>query len=103
MTIGITVFILYNVTKNLREAINILLQGVPQHISIENVKRGLIGLALAGAVLWLLTMPLVMARFHLFSPVALILNAVLWLPMSISLLSGFGVLTFGTICPPLGH
>jgi len=41
MTLGITVFILYNVTKNLKEAVNILLQGVPQHISIENVKREL--------------------------------------------------------------
>ena len=41
MTMGITVFILYNVTKNLKEAVNILLQGVPQHISIENVKREL--------------------------------------------------------------
>jgi cobalt-zinc-cadmium efflux system protein len=39
MTIGLTVFIIYNVTKNLREAINILLQGVPKHINLEAVKR----------------------------------------------------------------
>lgn len=39
MTIGLTAFILYNVTKNLREAINILLQGVPKHINLEAVKR----------------------------------------------------------------
>jgi cobalt-zinc-cadmium efflux system protein len=35
------VFILYNVTKNLREALNILLEGVPQHISLDEVKREL--------------------------------------------------------------
>jgi cobalt-zinc-cadmium efflux system protein len=39
MTIGLTAFILYNVTKNLKEAINILLQGVPKHINLEAVKR----------------------------------------------------------------
>jgi cobalt-zinc-cadmium efflux system protein len=41
MTIGLTVFILYNVTKNLKEAINILLQGVPKHINLEAVKQDL--------------------------------------------------------------
>ncbi len=39
MTIALTAFILYNVTKNLREAINILLQGVPKHINLEAVKN----------------------------------------------------------------
>ncbi len=39
MTIGLTVFIIYNVTKNLRETINILLQGVPEHINLEGVKK----------------------------------------------------------------
>lgn len=39
LTLGLTVFILYNVSKNLREAVNILLQGVPKHINIEVVQR----------------------------------------------------------------
>ncbi|MBA7680738.1 MAG: cation transporter [Candidatus Bathyarchaeum sp.] len=39
MTIGLTAFIIYNVTKSLREAINILLQGVPKHINLEAVKQ----------------------------------------------------------------
>ncbi|MGB9841898.1 MAG: cation diffusion facilitator family transporter [Candidatus Bathyarchaeales archaeon] len=39
LTVGLTAFILYGVTKNLREAINILLQGVPKHINIDAVKR----------------------------------------------------------------
>jgi cobalt-zinc-cadmium efflux system protein len=41
MTLGLTVFILYNVSKNLKEAVNILLEGVPKHININEVKRDL--------------------------------------------------------------
>jgi cobalt-zinc-cadmium efflux system protein len=44
ITIFLTSFILYNVTKNLKEAFNILLQGVPQHIDIEAVKRDLLAI-----------------------------------------------------------
>jgi cobalt-zinc-cadmium efflux system protein len=44
MTVGLTVFILYNVSKNLREAINILLQGVPKHINLEAVKEDIKGI-----------------------------------------------------------
>ena len=39
LTVGLTVFIIYNVTKSLREAINILMQGVPRHINLEAVKK----------------------------------------------------------------
>jgi len=39
MTVALTIFILYNVIKNIREAINILLQGVPEHINLESVKQ----------------------------------------------------------------
>ena len=41
LTIGLTVFILYNVTTSLREAINILMQGVPKHINLDDVKKDL--------------------------------------------------------------
>ncbi len=59
-------------------------------------------LALVSATVWLLTLPLVMARFHVFTPVAVLLNTVLWIPMVIALSSGFGVLLFGWLLPPLG-
>ena len=38
MTIGLTLFITFNVTKSLKEAINILMQGVPKHINLQKVK-----------------------------------------------------------------
>ena len=41
ITVGLTAFILLNVTKNLKEAISILLQGVPKHINLEAVKQDL--------------------------------------------------------------
>jgi cobalt-zinc-cadmium efflux system protein len=44
MTLGLTVFILYNVSKNLKEAVNILMEGVPEHIHIDEVKRDLLAI-----------------------------------------------------------
>jgi cobalt-zinc-cadmium efflux system protein len=48
LTVGLTVFILYNVTQNLKEAFNILMQGVPKHINLEAVKKDL--LAIKGVI-----------------------------------------------------
>jgi len=47
-------------------------------------------------------LPLVMARFNLFTPIALLLNTILCLPMAFSLIFGFATLVFGTLIPPIG-
>jgi len=60
-------------------------------------------LALVSATIWLLAMPLVMARFHLFNPVAVLLNTVAWLPMACGLMSGFALLIVGDLLPPLAY
>jgi competence protein ComEC len=60
-------------------------------------------LVLVSAVIWLLTLPLVMARFHLLTPTAIVLNTLLWLPMAVALMTGFATLVFGVLFPPLGH
>jgi cobalt-zinc-cadmium efflux system protein len=39
LTVALTAFILYNVAQSLREAVSILLQGVPKHINLEAVKK----------------------------------------------------------------
>jgi cobalt-zinc-cadmium efflux system protein len=44
MTIGYTLFILWGVSKNLKENINILLQGVPSHIDLNHIQEGLLKL-----------------------------------------------------------
>lgn len=48
-------------------------------------------------VVWALTLPLVWARFHVVSPVAVALGAVLWLPVTVAMWAGFGLLTTGWI------
>lgn len=39
LSIGITLYILYNVIKNLKEILNIFLQGVPEDLSIEEIEE----------------------------------------------------------------
>jgi competence protein ComEC len=56
-----------------------------------------------GIAIWLVTTPLVMARFHIFSPVAMVMNAILWVPLAVGLLSGFALLFCGTFFPPLAN
>ncbi len=51
---------------------------------------------------WLVTLPLVMARFHLFSPAALVVGTVLWAPMAAALWTGFGLLAVGAWLPGAG-
>ena len=58
-------------------------------------------LSLIGAAIWLLTLPLAMARFHLASPSALLLNTLLWLPMTLALAAGLAALAIAAVVPPL--
>ena len=50
---------------------------------------------LAGLVIWLVAAPLVMARFHLIAPAAIVLTPLVLLPMMGAMVSGFGVLLLG--------
>jgi competence protein ComEC len=58
-------------------------------------------LIVTSASIWLVALPLVIYRFHLVTPVALLINPLLWLPMAISLFAGFGVLLLGGVLPPI--
>ncbi len=58
--------------------------------------------ALLGLTIWLVVLPLVMARFHLVTPVALLVNPLLMIPVMLTMTSGFGLLVFGWLLPPLG-
>jgi competence protein ComEC len=50
---------------------------------------------------WLITTPLVWSSFHVISPIAILLNLLLWLPMLLGLLSGLGLIVVGWF-PPAG-
>ena len=64
---------------------------------------GVGNLFLISAAIWLVTLPLTAYRYHLISPIALVLNPVAWLPVSVALFAGFGVLVFGWLLPPVGY
>ncbi len=51
---------------------------------------------------WAVTTPLVLSAFHVVSPVAILLNILLWLPLLIALLSGLGIVMIGTWVPWVG-
>ena len=57
-------------------------------------------LILMSAAIWLVALPLTAYRYHLVSPIALVLNPVAWIPVSVALFAGFGVLIFGSLVPP---
>jgi competence protein ComEC len=67
----------------------------------HDVGRKVWGLAAVSALIWIVTLPLVMFRFHLVSPSALVLNVVLSIPVTLALLCGFAVLVSGWLMPPL--
>ena len=54
-----------------------------------------------GAVLWVAIAPLVMFRFHVFSPVSLVLNVVLIPVVTVIMATGIGVLVFGVWLTPV--
>jgi competence protein ComEC len=54
---------------------------------------------LTGAVIWLVSVPLVWKQYHLISPVALVLNFVMWLPVTLAMYSGLGTLLLGSLAP----
>ncbi|MGA2257435.1 MAG: ComEC/Rec2 family competence protein, partial [Thermoguttaceae bacterium] len=63
--------------------------------------RGVRRLTLVSGAIWLLTLPLVMARFHIFNPIAVLINTFVWLPMAGALVSGLALLLCSMIPGPL--
>lgn len=64
-------------------------------------RDALVRTALLSLAVWLVTLPLVAARFHVVAPAGLPLNLLLWIPVGLTLLSGFGVMLFGWLLPPV--
>lgn len=59
-------------------------------------------MTLVGALVWLVTLPVVMLRFHLFTPVAIVLGPILGPLVWLALTSGFVMLLVGWLVPPVG-
>ena len=56
---------------------------------------------LVSTIVWCAALPLVASRFHIVAPVALLANPLLLPPVALALVSGLGVLLFGSWLPPL--
>ncbi|MDR3110392.1 MAG: ComEC/Rec2 family competence protein [Planctomycetaceae bacterium] len=59
--------------------------------------NGLARVLLFNLLIWLTLMPLLMDRMHLFTPVVILLNPLLWLPMTVAILSGFFMMFAGAV------
>jgi cobalt-zinc-cadmium efflux system protein len=42
MTVGFTIFVLWGVSKNARETLNLLLEGVPEYIDVDEIKESIL-------------------------------------------------------------
>jgi competence protein ComEC len=56
---------------------------------------------LAATLIWLVIAPLVMSRFHLISPSAVLVGPIVSIPATIAMGCGFGIFLFGWLLPPL--
>lgn len=70
---------------------------------LRPIARFFFRLALVSLVVWAVALPLVLARFHLLTPVAIAANPVVWLPAWLALMSGFAMATLGSLHPLLGE
>ncbi|MBX3415492.1 MAG: ComEC/Rec2 family competence protein [Pirellulales bacterium] len=52
-------------------------------------------------VIWLVMLPLILTRFHVVSPIGIVLHPLLMLPVGVALISGFALLALGWIATPL--
>ena len=53
--------------------------------------------------IWLVTLPLVMARFHVFTPVSVLVNPLVWAPMAVALVSGLRHAALGRLGAAAGR
>jgi competence protein ComEC len=54
---------------------------------------------LTGTLIWAVSLPLVWQQYNLLSPVGLALNPIVWLPVTLALFTGFGVVALGWLSP----
>jgi competence protein ComEC len=54
-------------------------------------------LFLISLVIWGISMPLILDRLHLFTPIAVLVNPLLWIPLTTSMIGGFCTMIFGNV------
>jgi competence protein ComEC len=69
----------------------------------KRVGGGLWRVWLTGALIWLTGLPLVWRQWNLISPAALLLNFLMWIPVSLAMFAGLGTLLAGAIVRPVAR
>ncbi len=69
---------------------------------LRTFTQWVLALAVVGLMIWLITVPLVLHRFHVISLSALVLNVILTPFVFLAMAFGFGMLAFAWLLPPLG-
>lgn len=64
--------------------------------------RWVFWLLVTSSIVWLISLPLVLLRFNIVTPIALLIGPALWILTVLTLWSGFLTLVFGWVVPPLG-
>lgn len=68
---------------------------------INKMFRSLIELFLVSLTIWLFSTPIILSQVHLFTPIAILVNPLLWLPLTAAMLFGFLTAILGPF-PVLG-
>lgn len=68
---------------------------------LRSLFGGVWRLWLTGALIWVVSLPLVWQQYNLLSPAALVINTFIWVPVTLSLYGGFAALLLGWLAPPL--
>jgi competence protein ComEC len=63
------------------------------------ISRGFRAAFVVSGLVWLISIPLVAYQFHVLSPIGLIVNPLVILPISLALYSGLAIFVFGDILP----
>ena len=68
-----------------------------------SLRRGFRAAFVVSGLVWLVSIPLVACQFHVLSPIGLIVNPVVMLPISLALYSGLAIFIFGDVLPAIAR
>ena len=69
----------------------------------ENAIRRCNQAVMVSGLIWLVSLPLIASNYHLVTPISLIANPLVMIPMAIALFCGLGVCIFGVLFPSLAE
>jgi competence protein ComEC len=69
----------------------------------SRIKRWALALLLTSLAVWLVTLPLVLATYHIVSPIAVPVSLIIWPLVTVAMWSGLFMVAVGWLWPPVGH